>query len=137
MSSPALQPSRLASTFGVLILIQAVHSVEECAGRLWESYPPARFIADLFSTNHGLAFGFMNGIVVAVGAWCYFWPVQHRWAIAPALLWFWVSVEIFNGLAHLAWAFWQRTYTPGVATAPFLIIVALILARQIRRGARG
>lgn len=123
---------RPETTFGALIAVQAVHSVEECIGRLWESYPPARFVAGLVSTDHAQAFVFLNVVVVALGAWCYFWPVRRRWPIAPALLWIWVAVETINGIAHPVWSFWQRSYTPGVATAPLLLILALYLARQLR-----
>jgi hypothetical protein len=33
---------RLPGAFGAHVAAQAVHSVEEYAGRLWESFPPAR-----------------------------------------------------------------------------------------------
>ncbi len=33
--------------FGALIVAQASHSVEEYVGRLWESFPPARFLTGL------------------------------------------------------------------------------------------
>jgi hypothetical protein len=129
--------SRVATTFGLLIACQAVHSVEECVGRLWESYPPARFVAGLVSTDLGVAFSLLNVAVVAFGAWCLIWPVRRQWSSAPALIWFWISVETLNGIAHLTWSFWQRSYTPGVATAPFLLIIAISLALQMRRGSRG
>jgi hypothetical protein len=122
---------RLESTFGALVAVQAIHSIEECVGRLWESYPPARFLVGLISTNHAQNFALLNVALVAFGAWCYFWPVRGRWVIARGLLWFWVAVEIINGLAHSMWAFWSGGYTPGVATAPLLLILAAYLARQL------
>ena len=43
--------SRLQLTFGALILVQAAHSIEEYVGRLWESFPPTRFVTGLVSSN--------------------------------------------------------------------------------------
>ncbi|MCL4867145.1 MAG: hypothetical protein KJZ47_14720, partial [Gemmatimonadales bacterium] len=40
--NPDMSP--VPSTFGALILAQAAHSTEEVAGRLWESFRPARFV---------------------------------------------------------------------------------------------
>ena len=122
---------RPESTFGLLVAVQAIHSVEECVGRLWESYPPARFVAGLVSTNHAQSFVALNVALVAFGAWCYFWPVRRRWVFVRALLWVWAIGEIVNGLAHSAWAFASRSYTPGVATAPLLLVLALYRARQL------
>jgi hypothetical protein len=124
---------RPESTFGAIVVVQAAHSVEECVGRLWESYPPARFVAGLVSENHAQSFVILNAVLVALGAWCYFWPVRRRWKSAPAVLWTAVVVETLNGIAHPVWSFWQQGYTPGVATAPLLLILALYLAHQLRR----
>jgi len=125
--------SRFESTFGALILVQAVHSVEECYGRLWESFPPARFLTSLVSTDHGRAFVTLNVLLVAFGAWCYFWPVRRHWAIAVSLAWFWVCIETINGITHPLWSVIERGYTPGVVSAPVLFILAIYLASQLRR----
>lgn len=53
--------------------------------------------------------------------------------MAVPLLWILTVAEIANGAAHLVWSIWQRGYTPGVATAPRLLILALLLARQLVR----
>ena len=122
---------RPESTFGALVVIQAIHSVEECVGRLWVSYPPARFVASLFSENHAQSFVGLNVVLGAFGAWCYFFPVRRRWALAQALLWLWAIVEVINGIAHPVWSIWSGGYTPGVATAPLLLFLAAYLGRQL------
>jgi hypothetical protein len=122
-------------TFGALVVVQAIHSVEECAGRLWESYPPAAFVAGLASEDPAQGFVALNAVLVAIGAWCYFFPVRRHWASATAVLWLWTAVEAINGIAHPVWSIWQRGYTPGVATAPLLLILAICLARQLLRQA--
>lgn len=129
--------SRFEPTFGALILVQAAHSVEECLGRLWESFPPARFVAGLASADHARGFVTLNVLLVAFGAWCYFWPVRRGWAIAVSLAWFWAAIEALNGMGHSLWSVMQRGYTPGLATAPVLLVLAIYLASQLRRPASG
>ena len=36
--------TRIERAFGALVLAQAAHSTEEYIGRLWESFPPARWV---------------------------------------------------------------------------------------------
>ena len=129
--------SRLHNGFGALVLVQAVHSVEECWGRLWESYPPARLVADFISTDPQRGFIVGNVVLVALGAWCYFWPVRRNWADASKIAWLWVAGEILNGIAHLLWSFREGGYTPGVGTAPVLLLLAIYLAIQLRRRSTG
>ncbi len=67
-------------------------------------------------------------------------PVGRRWPVAVPLAWAWVAVEVMNGLGHPLWTLRQAGYTPGVGTAPVLLVLALYLARQLRqarRSARG
>ena len=62
--------------FLLLIAVQAAHSVEEYAGRLYEVFPPARFVSGLVSGNLSLGFLVINVAIVGFGAWCYFGPVR-------------------------------------------------------------
>jgi len=124
---------QIHTAFGALVLVQAVHSVEECWGRLWESYPPARLVAGLISSDTGRGFVIGNVIVVALGLWCYFWPVRRNWPMARTLAWIWVALEAINGVAHSLWALREGSYTPGLATAPLLLILAIYLSTQLRR----
>jgi len=125
--------SRRTLTFGGLILTQAAHSIEEIFGRLWESFPPARFVAGLVSANLERGFTIGNVGLVAFGVWCLFWPVRRGWQVAPLLVWFWITIEMINGIVHPLWSLRQGGYTPGVATAPVLFILAIYLAIQMRR----
>lgn len=121
-------------TFAALILTQAVHSTEEILFRLWESFPPARFISTAISPadpERGFVVG--NILLVAFGTWCFFWPVRREWAIAGTIAWLWVIIETINGIVHPLWALHVGGYAPGVATAPLLLILALYLARQLTR----
>ncbi len=126
--------SRFRFAFGALILAHAAHSIEEYAGRLWESFPPARFLSGLVSSDLERGFVVINVSVVAFGVWCFAWPVRRAWPSAAAFAWAWVAVELINGVGHPLWSLWAGGYTPGVATAPVLLVLALYVARLQRAG---
>jgi hypothetical protein len=116
------------------MLAQAAHSVEEYQGRLWESLPPARFVSGLISTDLERGFVMANLCLLAFGVWCWLWPIRRGWPTGAVLAWIWVVVETINGIGHPLWSLRQSGYTPGVATAPILLVLAIVLARQILRG---
>jgi len=123
--------SRLHLTFAALILVQAVHSIEEYVGHLWDLFPPARFVTGLVSSNLEHGFVILNILLLAFGAWCFFWPVRRGWPAAVALMWLWAVIEIINGIVHPLWSLWEGGYTPGLATAPLLLVLAVYLASQL------
>ena len=113
--------------FGMLVLVQAAHSLEEYFGRLWESFPPARFLTGLVSNNLEFGFVVVNVSLFVFGVWCFFWPIRRGWPVAKTFAWIWVIIELLNGVVHPAWSFMERGYTPGVATAPILLVFSLML----------
>src|SRR5262249_16319549 len=120
------------------ILVQAAHSVEEYAGRLWESFPPARFVSGMISADLERGFIIANVVLVTFGIWCWIWPVRRAWPSAVPLAWAWVTIQVVHGIGHPLWILRQGGYTPGVGTAPVLLILAIFLANQLRRvGERG
>ncbi len=121
--------------FGLLVAAQAAHSIEEYVGRLWESFPPARLLTGLISTDRELGFLVINVGLVAFGVWAWVVLMPPRTATARTVAWFWVAVEVANGLVHPLWSVRIGGYTPGVATAPILLVVALLLARSLHREA--
>ena len=118
-----------------LVLAQADHSIEEYTGRLWEVFPPARAVAGTVSSNLELGFMILNAALVGFGFWCFLWPVRHQWPVARGLMWAWVAIELVNGVGHPLWALRIGGYTPGLITAPVLLLLAFGLARQLRRTA--
>jgi hypothetical protein len=122
-------------TFSLLILVQTLHSLEEYRGRLYDVFAPARFVSGLISSNLERGFIIVNIALVAFGLWCAAVPVRRGWPAARALMWLWVGIELVNGIGHPAWSLLQRGYTPGVATAPVLLVLAVWLARQLARDA--
>jgi hypothetical protein len=94
---------RLDSGFIALIIAQAVHSVEESLGRLYEEFPPARFVSGLVSQDLRQGFIIANVALVTFGLWCFIWPMRRRWRSAMTIGWFWVTLEVINGLVHPLW----------------------------------
>ena len=125
--------SRIQTTFGALVLVQAAHSIEEYIGRLWDSFPPARLITGVISADRELAFIILNVALVGFGVWCLAWPVRRRWPSAGRLMWLWVLIETINGVGHPLWSLRQGGYTPGVITAPILLVLALYLGVQLQK----
>jgi len=136
IAATAVRMSRIKATFGALVFAQAVHSIEEYVGRLWESFPPARFLTGLISPDREFGFIVINSALVAFGVWCLTWPVRRDWPSAVRFMWFWIVLEMINGVGHLAWTLRQGGYTAGVLTAPVLLVVALYLGFQLRSAAR-
>ena len=127
--------SRFQLTFGALLLVQAAHSVEEYLGHLWESFPPAHLLTSLVSSNLERGFVVLNVLLLSFGAWCWLYPLRRRWPVAMPLAWFWVAIEVINGIVHPLWSLREGGYTPGLASAPVLLLVALYLAHLLRRAA--
>jgi hypothetical protein len=128
--------TRFKLAFGALILAQAAHSVEEYIGRLWESFPPARFLTGLISQDREWSFVALNILLMTFGLWCLLWPVRRGWPSAVYLGWAWVILEAINGIVHPLWTLREEGYTPGVATAPLLLALAVYLGYQLRNVAR-
>ena len=84
---------RTRVAFALLLAAQAAHSVEEYVAKLYDVFPPARFVSSLFSDD----------------------------LRAGALSWFWAALEIVNGTVHSILAVARLAYFPGVLTAPLLI----------------
>lgn len=123
--------TRLSPIFLALIATQAAHSVEEYVGALYASFPPAMFVSGLISSDLERGFVIANIVLVSFGVWCYLWPIRRRWPSAATFAWLWTGVELINGVGHPLWSIAQAGYTPGVATAPVLFVVALALARDL------
>jgi hypothetical protein len=120
--------------FLLLILAQAAHSVEESVARLYDVFAPARLVSGLISRNLALGFYTFNAALVTFGLLCWAFPVRREWGWAAGMMWFWIVLELGNGLGHAALAFWRHGYFPGVATAPLLLLFgAWTAALLVRR----
>ncbi|HEY8173990.1 MAG TPA: HXXEE domain-containing protein [Dehalococcoidia bacterium] len=123
---------RYQIAFGLLILTQAAHSIEEYFGRLWELFLPASFVTGLVSEDREFGFLALNVALVTFGVWCYLFPVLRRWRSARGIALGWAVVELINGIGHPLWSLRQGGYTPGLVTAPILLVLSLMLFSQQR-----
>ena len=122
--------------FLALVLVQAAHSVEEYVFRLYDVFAPARFASSLVSSDLAWGFVVLNVSFFVFGMWCYFALVRPGRPSAAAFVWGWVIVELANGVGHTLLSLFRGGYFPGVATAPFLFILAAYLAARLSRETR-
>lgn len=122
---------KLSATFFLLVLFQGFHSIEEYVGKLWDVFPPAKFLTSLISQNHETGFLVINIGLFIFGLWCWFFPVRKNYSYTRSLIWFWIVIEIINGISHPLWALFQWSYEPGVITAPVLLFLAIYLTKQL------
>ena len=122
---------RIEPVFAALVATQAAHSLEEWQYRLYDVFPPARLLSSLVSSDRERGFVAINLALVAFGVWCVVVPVHRRWPSAATFVGIWIAIELVNGVGHPLWSLLQGGYTPGVATAPILLVLALVLARRL------
>jgi hypothetical protein len=125
--------SRSAGVFLLLVIAQSAHSVEEYAFRLYDVFPPARWLVSLFSDDPGTGFIIFNVLFDAFGFWCYLWPVRRGWPSAIPIMWVAAAIEATNGIVHPAFSIAVGGYTPGLITSLALLPLALTLARRVER----
>ena len=125
--------SRARSALLLLVFAQAAHSIEEYTFGLYERFAPARFASGLVSSDLATGFAVLNASLVAFGLWCCLVPMRRNWPSARSWAWLWVVVELGNGVGHPVLALRAGGYFPGVATSPFLLVLALYLAGRLVR----
>lgn len=134
--APNTEQHRTRRLFLALIAAQAVHSIEEILFRLYEVFAPARFVSELVNDNPAIGFAILNAVIVGLSILCYLAWIRPGAPSAGTWMWLWAVIELINGTVHVALAIVRGGYFPGVATAPILFIVALLLARELLRGRR-
>lgn len=117
--------------FLILVLLQGLHSIEEYIGKLWEVFPTATTLTGLVSDNLETGFLIINIGLFIFGMLCWLFIVRKEHSFSKTVIWFWIVLEIINGVGHPVWSLYQRAYTPGLFTAPFLFITALYLIRRL------
>jgi len=127
----SLMNRRINIAFLMLVVVQAFHSLEEYFGRLWEVLPPARFLSSLVSKDLETGFVIINIGLFIFGLWCWLFPIRRNYSYTSSIIWFWIVIELINGIGHPAWALYERAYVPGLITAPFLLILAIYLSKLL------
>jgi hypothetical protein len=130
--------TRIKTAFLALILLQALHSVEEYLFRFYEVFPPARLLNAAIPDIARPGFITFNILLVGFGLFCFFSWVQPAKSQARVAIWCWIAIESYNAIAHVVWAVAARGYNPGLATATVmfpLVAYLLHLARLTERSA--
>ena len=85
----------------------------------------------MISADHQRGFIILNAALLTFGVWCVLVPVRRDWPSARAFLAFWIVIELIKGVGHPLWSVIQRDYTPGLLTAPLLLVTAIELVRRL------
>ena len=117
------------TVFLALVLFQGLHSLEEYYGKIWENFPPATMLCGLVSSDLVTGFLVINIGLFVFGLLCWIFPVRNDHFYAPVVIWFWIAIELINGIGHPFWSIYQGTYATGTTTAPFLLLLAIYLLR--------
>jgi hypothetical protein len=125
--------TRSRSLFIVLILAQAGHALEEYAFRLYDVFAPARAVSSRVVEDPAAGFIIVNSCLLIFGLWCYLARVRRGHPSAKGWVWFWIVLELGNGVGHLVLALSRGGYFPGMITAPLLIVVSVMLGRRLIR----
>jgi len=133
---------RVGTLHWLLAFGQAVHSIEEMRTGLYDffwtmtgvlhnafpGFPQFRWDAVTFAVVNMGIITFVLGIAPFVRE-------GRGWALGLAAI---VAViEILNGIAHISAAFYFGSYVPGVASAPLLLLLGVVLLRELSHGREG
>lgn len=127
---------RVRLAFLLLIVVQAAHSFEEFAYRLFDVLAPARFVSGLFSDDLARGFVIANTLLVLFFVWSYVARIRPVHPRGRAFAWGWGLLELGNGISHSLMAVRAGGYFPGVFTAPLLIVISFYLLRRLRDPSR-
>ena|ERR1044072_5472393 len=124
---------RISTAFLLLIILQAIHSVEEFIFGFYEKFPPMRALYREAPHLAKPAFTIANVLLILVGLICYYYWVRPARERARSVVWVWIILESVNVIAHFMWAILIRGYNPGLATvvlfAPVLIYLIVLMRR--------
>lgn len=128
--------TRAATLYLLLGLAQAAHSIEEMRTHLYDffwtatgvfhsfvpAFPQFRMAADTFAVINMTVIALLLATVPFVAA-------GRRWALFLAGVA--GIIEVLNGIAHLSGAAFFRSYVPGAASAPLLLLLGFFLLREL------
>ena len=125
--------SRISTAFLLLIILQAIHSVEEFIFGFYEKFPPMRALYREAPHLAKPAFAIANALLILVGLICYYYWVRPARERARSVVWVWIILESVNVIAHFVWAILIRGYNPGLATVVLFALVLIYLIGLMRR----
>ena len=121
------------AAFFVLVILQAIHSGEEFIFRLYERFPPMRFVYQNAPHLAKPAFVISNVLLILIGLICFFYWVQPDRHGATVVVWIWIVTESLNVVAHIVWAVLIGGYNPGLVTGLLFVPVLIYLCYLMKR----
>jgi hypothetical protein len=125
--------NKIRTTFAALLVLQALHAIEEYWFRFYDVFPPAKALGTLIPGSSQIGFVLFNALLLLIGLATFRYSFGGEPRRLHVLLWLGVAIETYNGLAHLAWMILIAGYNPGLVSAVPLVIVAGWLAYLLRR----
>jgi hypothetical protein len=120
--------SRLRLTFLALIVMQAIHSVEEFIFGFYERFPPMKFVYQDAPNLAKPAFVVFNALLIFTGLFCFYHWVRPARKGAKLVVWVSITIESFNVMAHVVWAILVREYNPGLVSGILFVPIVAYLS---------
>lgn len=117
---------RVARITAAVVLLQAVHFIEEFATELHERLP-ALFGRSAIPIREFVLFNVAWLVIWSLSAWGL--AAGRRAALFP--LWFLALGCVVNGIAHPLLSLWAGSYFPGLLTSPILGVMGVVLIRHL------
>ena len=124
---------KIRAAFLAIVVLQALHSVEEYFFRLYEVFPPIVYVYRDAPQLAKPAFIVFNVLLLVAGLVCFLrwvWPGRPG---AKAVMWIWIGGEAFNATAHATWWIVTPQYNPGLVTGLMFVPLVAWLAYLLRR----
>src|SRR5260370_27784647 len=93
----------IPAVFLLLIILQAIHAAEEFIFRIFERFPPMRFLYQNAPYLAKPAFAIFNTVLVLVGMGCFYYWVQPARNGVRVVVWLLVIIQPLNVVSHLVW----------------------------------
>ncbi len=126
--------NKIREAFLAIVVLQAVHSVEEFVFRLYEVFPPMVYLYRDSPHLARPAFIAFNVLLLIAGLACLFYWVWPGRQGARTVVWVWTAGEAFNAAAHSVWAIATQRYNPGLVTGLAFVPVLVYMTYLLRRG---
>jgi hypothetical protein len=120
--------TKIGPMFLLLVILQAIHSVEEFIFGLYEKFPPMVFLYRNAPYLAKPAFVISNVLLVLIGLVAFYSWVQPARKEATVVVWIGIIVECLNVVAHLVWAALIGGYNPGLVTGLLFVPVLVYLS---------
>jgi hypothetical protein len=119
--------NNIGPMFLLLVILQALHSVEEFTFGFYEKFPPMVFLYRNAPYLAKPAFVISNMLLVSIGLIAFYRWVQPVRRGAAVVVWIGIAIESLNVTAHLIWAALIGGYNPGLATGLLFVPVLIYL----------